>query len=175
MAKKSWAKQNDKVFAKCVKEYSEKLQQRIHQVCYEFALHVFEYISDTTFNEGDGNMPYYSGNMRDSTALGVYFNGSLTAYIPPSSATRAQRYDEEAITDIWGKVWISDVLATTQDYQKGLWVVLYSAVPYAMKIEEKGSKYWEPGWFSEGIVEKQLLPAFKIAFAREFPNIKLTV
>lgn len=175
MAKKGWAKQNDKVFAKGVKEYSEKLQKRIHEVCREFAFQVFRYVSDTFYNRGYGNMPYYTGNMRDSTALGVYFNGSLTAYIPPNEAEDPQNYAEEGLTDIWGKVWISDVLATTQDYQKGLWVVLYSAVPYAMKIEKEGSKYWEPGWFSEGIVEKQLLPAFKLAFAKEFPNIKLTV
>ena len=171
MAKKDWNKHNVKVFNSAIQEYNSKLEARINKVCYEFAFEVYQFISDTTFNQGDGNMPCYTGNMRDSTALAVYYNGSLTAYIPPSMARRSQYYQD--ITGIWGKVWIRDILANTNDYQTGIWVVLYSAVPYAIKVETFGSKYWSPGWFSEGIVEKQLLPAFKTEFAKQFPNITL--
>ena len=52
-----------------------------------------------------------------------------------------------------------------------LWVVLFSTTPYAFMIDKNGSKYWDAGFFSQRLVKEQLLPKFKTAFAKEFPNI----
>ena len=171
MGKKSWTSHNNKVFNKVMEEKKIELSNRIHNVLRELANKVFTYIADTTPNRGDGNMPYYTGNMRDSTGLGVYYNGVLSTFIPPRVAETHQTYRERGYDEIWGFDYIRSVLSNTQDFNKGIWVVLYSTVPYALKIETKGSKYWDKGWFSEGIVDKELLPAFKTEFAKEFPNI----
>lgn len=171
MAKKSWISHNSKVFYRVMEGKKVELSKRIHNVLRELANQVYTYIADTTYNRGGGNMPYYTGNMRDSTGLGVYYNGALSTFIPPRDAQVAQTYVEKDYDEIWGFDYIRSALSNAQDFNKGIWVVLYSTVPYAVKIETKGSKYWDKGWFSEGIVDKKLLPAFKTAFAKEFPNI----
>ena len=41
--------------------------------------------------------------------------------------------------DIWGHQYLSDALeaASKEDYSKGIWIVLFSAVPYAFYIEDR--------------------------------------
>ncbi|MBO5874438.1 MAG: hypothetical protein J6Q35_05355 [Rikenellaceae bacterium] len=174
MSKKSWVAHNNRVFKKGIDAYVLAIKSGIRDVMQEAARLMHEYISDTAFNQGDGNMPFYSGNLSDSTGLGVYIDGILTSYIPPKRATSTQRsgFNHTNIYNIDGNQYIRDALQdASTEYSKGLWVVLFSTTPYAFMIDENGSKYWDAGFFSQRLVKEQLLPKFKTAFAKEFPNI----
>lgn len=166
---KSWVGHNNKVFKKAMDAYASIIKVGIRDVMQDVARQMHEYISDTTYNQGGGNMPYYTGNLSDGTGLGVYIDGALTAYIPPQRASVEQT--NNGVTE-WGYQDIREALSfASSEYAKGLWVVLFSTTSYAFKVDDRGSKYWEAGFFSQGLVEQQLLPKFKTAFAREFPNI----
>ena len=171
MAKKSWQAHNKKLFSKGMTAYATIIKANIRDIMQDVARQMHEYISETTFNQGDGNMPYYTGNLSDSTGLGVYIDGALTAYIPPQRAMISQSNgDSDPV--IWGYQDVRDTLSfASSEFSKGLWVVLFSTTSYAFRVDEQGSKYWNEGFFSIGLVEQQLLPKFKTAFAQAFPSI----
>ena len=171
---KSWVGHNNKAFKKAMNEKKAELEKRVLGVLTFVARQIFEGVADTTYNQGDGYMPYFTGNLRDSTGLGIYYNGALDTLIPPKNAEQPQNYFQVGHWefDIWGFQFIREALDATSDFNKGIWVALYSTAPYAKYTDDNGTiKYWDAGWFSENIVQRRMLPMFKTAFAREFPNI----
>lgn len=166
MAKKGWEKHNQDVFKKALAEHRNALEKRLTNVFYALAESVKMYIEEA------GNLPYFSGNLADSTGVGVYQNGVLRAFAPIQRASMPQMYRNEFV---WGSPLLERALGEgTSKFPKGIWVVLYSTVPYAVKVDTQGTKNHLEGYFSERLVE-DMLNQFKLAFAREFPNIKLTV
>lgn len=170
---KSWVGHNNKVFKKAMDAYRADIEKKVVGVMESVARNIFEDVSNTSYNQGDDYMPFYTGNLRDSTGLGIYYNGALSTLIPPRVADNPQNYWQigHFYFDLWGFTFIREALAEANSFNKGIWVVLYSTMPYAKYIDENGSPYWDAGWFSENIVQGHLLPNFKTAFAREFPNI----
>lgn len=166
MAKKGWVKHNDDVFKKGLAEYRISLEKRLTNVFYALAESVKMYIEDS------GNLPFFTGNLADGTGVGVYQNGVLKAFAPMQKASMPQMYRNQFV---WGTPLLQRALGEgTNRFSKGIWVVLYSSVPYAVKVDSQGTKNHAGGYFSEGLVE-YMLNQFKLTFAREFPNIKLTV
>lgn len=173
MAKKSWMSHNNKVFKDALKNHHNDIKRSIDVVLQEVAQEMQAYIGATTYNQGDGNMPFYSGNLSDSTGLGIYIDGRLRAFAPPQRATHPQSmgWNYTNVYGIWGHQELANALSeASTTYSNGLWVVLFSAMPYAIKINE-GTRYWDKGYFDEVLVKSELLPAFKNAFTKEFPNI----
>lgn len=98
-------------------------------------------IIDGSFPMPDGSeqFPVHSANLHDSTGVGVYCDGRLTSYFPTRLASGKQSYDNR-------KFWGSDELRRAltlgvTTYPRGVWIVLYSAVPYAYDIDASGSKW----------------------------------
>lgn len=170
---KSWVGHNKKVFQKAIEEYKNDIEKKVLKVLTTVAREMLVDIADAQYNQGDGYMPFYSGNLRDSTGLGVYHDGALDTFIPPKVAEHPQNYWQigHYEFDLWGFSFIQEALSEANNFNKGIWVVLYSTIPYAKYIDDNGSKYWDTGWFSDNIVQKELLPKLKTAFAQEFPSI----
>lgn len=166
---KNWVAHNEKIFEQLIQEAAAEIEVRVKTLLSSFAYGVYDMISSTTRNTGDGNLPFYSGNLRDGTGVGLYYEGALIKLIPPKRATRTQSC--KGYRRISGSAFIQQALADTSAYPTGLWVVLYSTVPYAVQIEQFGSKYWNSGWFEEGLVKGKLLPEFKTKFAKAFPEL----
>lgn len=87
-----------------------------------------------SYIDSQAEIPEYSGNLRDATGVGVYVNGTLSAYVPTKSATRLQKsgfhYRNEYGID--GSDYLKHALAdASSDFSTGIWIVLFSAVPYA--------------------------------------------
>ena len=169
---KSWVGHNNKVFQKAIAEHRKSLEQQLHSFLRKLAEEVKLLIE--AYAE-DYYLPYYSGNLVDGTGVGVYFNGALSAYVPPKSAIFPQTMG--TIKNIWGAEYLQDALNdATNEYSKGIWVVLFSTVPYAFRVNEEGTTTYDgmesfpDGFFSEGLVE-EMLARFEVGFAREFPNI----
>lgn len=166
MAKNGWAKHNQDVFKKALEEHRNALEKRMANVFHELAEGVIGIINASDFK------PMYTANLADSTGLGVYFNGMLKEYVPLPRANEPQEYNGALV---WGQDSLEQALfEASQTYTSGIWVVLFSAVPYAFKVDKEGTTRTVEGYFSQELVP-DMLNQFKLTFAREFPNIKLTV
>ena len=137
---KSWVGHNNKVFQKALDAYKADIEKKVLGVMESVARNIFEDVSNTFYNQGDDYMPYYTGNLRDSTGLGIYYNGALSVLIPPRVADKAQNYWQigHFYYDLWGFTFIREALAEANSFNKGIWVVLYSTMPYAKYVDENG-------------------------------------
>lgn len=102
-----------------------------------------------SYSEGYGQIPVKTGNLRDSTGVGVYYNGSLRKFSPSQIATVSR-------DGLWGSQQLSKALnLASSSYNTGLWIVIFSTMPYAMKIDNR------VGYFSEGLRD-DLLNSLKV-------------
>jgi hypothetical protein len=92
---------------------------------------------------GNVDFPISLGHMRDSTGMGVYIDGALRSFTPtPAVGTpeEPQRYKERK--DIVGVEELKKALTLgATAYNSGIWVVLFSAVPYALQVNTEGSPW----------------------------------
>ena len=134
-SKAGWMKSNQKLIERRIDEVGNNSLARLLNVLYTVAQDVMEYIDSQKV------IPIYTGNLKDATGIGVYQNGVLKKYVPSRIATVPQssgfHYKNEY--DIWGHQYLSDALeaASKEGYSKGIWIVLFSAVPYAFYIEDR--------------------------------------
>lgn len=169
---KSWVGHNNKVFRKAIAEHRAKLEKKLISVLDDLANEIVDYIE--AFSEIE-SMPYYTANLADSTGVGVYLDGTLMVYMPTQKATEPQEYNGNE--NVWGTEYLYDALVAGQaDFNRGTWVVLFSSVPYAVKVDDFGTTHRDgststpAGYFSDRLTS-EMLENFKTAFAREFPNI----
>lgn len=84
--------------------------------------------------EKDARIPEYSSNLRDATGVGVYVNGALTSYVPTKKATKKQKsgfhYRNEYGID-GSEYLLQAISSAATSFSRGIWIVLFSAVPYA--------------------------------------------
>ena len=174
---KKWQAQNAKVFKSLLNKHCEELEKRFTNVFHELAMGVKIYI------ESLEDLPVDTGNLADGTGVGVYFNGMLKEYTPTPIAKEPQYHDGDLV---WGKNYLQDALtyASMEEFSTGVWVVLFSAIPYATRVDKEGTfkqsesgepkVSTEPGFFSK-ILVSDMLSQFKTAFAKQFPNIRLSI
>ena len=134
-SKAGWIKANQKLIERKIDEVGNGALNRLLNVLYTAAQDVMDYIDSQKV------IPIYTGNLKDATGIGVYRNGVLKRYVPSQIATRPQSsgFHHRNVYDIWGHQYLSDALeaASKEDYSKGIWIVLFSAVPYAFFIEAR--------------------------------------
>ena len=134
-SKAGWMKANNKVVGNKINDFFDKATEALLKEIYKVAEDVMEYIDSQKV------IPIYTGNLKDATGIGVYHNGVLKSYVPSQIATRPQSsgFHHKNVYDIWGHQYLSDALeaASKEDYSKGIWIVLFSAVPYAFYIEDR--------------------------------------
>lgn len=166
MAKKGWNKHNQELFKILLGQHLQGIEIRLNTVLQDVAESIRVYIEDLH------NLPIFTGNLADSTGVGIYNNGTLSAFAPIQRANMPQMYRNEFV---WGNSLLDKALADgSYKYSKGLWIVLYSTVPYAVKVDTKGTKKTEAGYFSTRL-KQDMLSQFKITFAKQFPNITLPI
>ena len=134
-SKEGWMRSNQKLIERRIDEVGNNSLARLLNVLYTVAQDVMEYIDSQKV------IPIYTGNLKDATGIGVYRNGVLERYVPSQIATRPQSsgFHHRNEYDIWGHQYLSDALeaASKEEYGKGIWIVLFSAVPYAFYIEDR--------------------------------------
>lgn len=146
---------NKKIVENKLRKSTESIEERITKVLTMVAQEIVLYI------EGARQIPVYTGNLQDSTGVGVYRNGVLRSYMPTQTATVAQEY---AYRPIWGTEELAKALNVgATEFSKGIWIVLFSAVPYAWFIDDKYN------FFEDGVA-KELLNTFYSYMKTEFPN-----
>lgn len=103
------------------------------------------------FDANDEQYPVWTGNLADATGIGIYADGVLSSYIP---IKRADRPQENGIgEEVWGTEELTDALSrASSKFSKGLWLVVFSTMDYARRIETKGSpKDRGKGFFTQFI------------------------
>lgn len=78
----------------------------------------------------EDSIPYDTGNLMDSTGIGIYVNGVLHDFRYENQATRPQTYHGKKV---WGKETLQKAFSLGASmYRDGVWIVLFSTVPYAL-------------------------------------------
>ncbi len=89
---------------------------------------------------GTAQFPVYTSNLHDATGVGVYSDGALAMFLPTKRAIKSQR-SGNASGAFFGSALLEEAMtAATTQYSQNIWIVLFSAVPYAYMINTTGSK-----------------------------------
>lgn len=132
--------QNRAVFSDGLKRFIEQqIKPKLLAMCKDVAQTIVNVIDGNfTPPNGTNQFPVWSSNLHDATGVGVYCDGVLSSFTPTARATTAQI--DESITGIFGSKFLQQALANAAtQFNSGLWIVLFSSVPYAYKVNTSGS------------------------------------
>lgn len=97
---------------------------------------------DNGFNKDSDDYPQWTANLHDATGVAVYVDGVARRFIPTKRATELQRSGFDGVNHrgIDGNAFLQQAIteASTR-FAKGIWFVIFSAVPYAYHINVSGS------------------------------------
>lgn len=164
---KKWMPHNlDVIKKKCRRFLQVEKKPELVAVLKNAAQAVLHYIEEMT------SLPQYTGNLHDATGIGIYVDGQLFEYAPTKIATKYQssgfHYRNEYKID--GNLYLQSALKdAATDFSDGIWIVVFSAVPYAFYIQERPEKY-----FSE-ISEKLLNEIYQGLVPLKNKNIPLWI
>lgn len=148
---KSWISHNKEVLRGGIRQHVKNIiKPDLAQYLNNLARQLVDAIDTGAFS-----IPIYTGNLHDATGVGVYIDGTMTAFMPTKIATKKQGAGISSAggtsrSYIFGSEFLSESLheaATT--FSSGVWLVIFSAVPYAYKINTEGSPkgrgqgYWD--------------------------------
>ena len=143
---KNYASHNKMVFKSTLEDAKYRISRPLLTAkLRKIAVDMVDEIDGNLWNNDD-TFPIWTSNLHDSTGIAVYDYGAITSFIPPQYAERAQSYGYNGyIKDIWGSQYLKDFINESAGrFSKGIWIVLFSAVPYAGLVNAYGSP-WERG------------------------------
>ena len=140
---KNYASHNKMVFKSTLEDAKYRISRPLLTAkLRKIAVDMVDEIDGNLWNNDD-TFPIWTSNLHDSTGLAVYDYGAIASFIPPQYAAVAQKYGN--IQDIWGSQYLKDFInESAGKFSKGIWIVLFSAVPYAGLVNAYGSP-WERG------------------------------
>lgn len=145
---------NAKIFKFGLNDYADNvIRVKLEAMLRSVAERLVAYI-DGGFTPPHGNVqfPVDTGNLHDATGVGVYIDGRLSSYIPTAIAVRQQTNRGEIGID--GSINLKLALqAAVTRFAKGIWIVLFSTVSYAYKINAQGSSRGRGVGFFDGLGE----------------------
>lgn len=147
---------NSKGFSAGLRKFADGIKLKIADMLKSVAQTIVGVI-DGNFAppEGTEQFPIWSNNLHDATGIGVYVDGMLYSFIPTARATEAQ--SNGGTKGIFGSALLQQAItnASTQ-FGTGVWIVLFSSVPYAYKINMQGSKIGRGVGFFEALKQTLL-------------------
>lgn len=148
---------NRNVFSNGLTRFVEQqIKPKLLAMCKDVAQTIVDVIdSNFTLPKGSDEFPVWSSNLHDATGVGVYCDGVLSSFIPTTRATHAQTGG--GTKRIFGSTLLQSAItnASTQ-FSNGIWIVLFSPVPYAYKINTQGSSIGRDVGFFEALQETLL-------------------
>lgn len=162
---KDYTAHNLKVFKKGLKAYVREISDELMDKLAAVAERMVEMIDDSFAPidwGGNEDFPVWTANLHDATGVGVYRDGALTGYVPTKHARWKQ---SDGITDTRNIDGFEELQNAIQDgaleYGHGVWIVLFSAVPYAYRINEEGSPLGSGAGFFDKTAEGMLNEVLK--------------
>ena len=89
-----------------------------------------------------GLIPEYTANLHDATGCAVYTDGAISAFIPTKRAQKQGKSGFDGVNHygIDGSAFLQQAISeASTKFAKGVWFVVFSAVPYAYHIDAHGS------------------------------------
>lgn len=133
----SYAAHNSKVFKVGVEQYTERVIKAKLVAMLKSVAQALVGVIDGSFvmPKGSAQFPVDTANLHDATGVGVYVDGAIQHFIPTARAIKAQS------KGILGSTLLQSAISNgATQFSKGIWIVLFSSVPYASLINTKGSK-----------------------------------
>ena len=134
-------RQNEAVIRVGVEAYLVKtIKPKIVSMLRDVAQRIVDTINGVP-PTGTITYPVLTGNMLDATGVAIYDDGATISYLPTKRATKTTHTGlGGGVKDIDGSLCLQDAIVKGQTtYADGLWIVLFSATPYAFHIDEAGS------------------------------------
>lgn len=94
--------------------------------------------------QGTEQFPVFTANLHDATGVGVYSDGQIQYFVPTKRAADVQQYGNPPQFFYGSELLQQAISNAATKFSKGVWIVLFSTVPYAWSINEYGSS-WERG------------------------------
>ena len=140
---KNYASHNKMVFKSTLEDAKYRISRPLLTAkLRKIAVDMVDEIDDSIW-VNDDTFPKWTSNLHDSTGIAVYDYGAITSFIPPQYANEPQEYED--IQNIWGSQYLKDFInENAGKFSQGIWIVLFSAVPYAGLVNAYGSP-WERG------------------------------
>lgn len=106
---------------------------------------------------GNVDFPVWYGQLHDSTGVAIYAGGAMLKFLPTKKALDSQPQSAAGVSHIIGMEWLNKAMAEAKGQcSKGLWIVLFSSVPYAAKINENGSIWGRGAHYFDRLSDKEL-------------------
>ena len=148
---------NSRVFKVGLNDYAERVVKAKLVAMLKSVAQTLVGVIDGSFVMPDGTtqFPVDTANLHDATGVGVYADGAIQHFIPTARATKAQSYG--GVKGIFGSPLLQAAISNgTTQFSKGIWIVLFSTVPYAYKINTQGSKIGRGAGFFEALKQTLL-------------------
>lgn len=133
---------NQAVLEAGLRDYYEKhIKPELISVLRSVASQMVEII-DGNFKlpAGTDNYPVYTGNLHDATGVGVYVDGKVISFLPTEYANSPQMNLETNEENIVGREELEQAIdEASATFSTGIWIVIFSAVSYAYKVNMVGS------------------------------------
>lgn len=142
---KDYTAHNRKVFSKGLKAFAKEISDELMDKLAVVAQRMVEMIDGNfapidveNYPSGNDEFPVWTANLHDATGVGVYRDGALTGYVPTKFAKWKQSDGDTKNIDGFEELQ-NAIQEGAAEYGQGIWIVLFSAVPYAYRINEEGS------------------------------------
>ena len=153
----NYSAHNNAVFKIGVNDYAQRIVKAQLISMLKSVAQTLVSIIDNGFAQGYGTeqFPVFTANLHDATGIGVYDNGSVIHFEPTARAAEPQSFGTN--NNIFGAPLLQAAITNgATQFSNGIWIVLYSTVPYAYKINEIGSKLHRGENFF-GVLKQELL------------------
>lgn len=148
---------NSKVFKVGLNDYAEHVIKAELVAMLKSVAQTLVGVIDGSFvmPKGTTQFPVDTANLHDATGVGVYADGAIQHFIPTAMATKAQ--SDGGVKGIFGSPLLQAAISNgATQFSKGIWIVLFSTVPYAYKINTQGSKIGRGVGFFEALKQTLL-------------------
>lgn len=164
-----WVTYNNSVITNSVKLLVAEVEKEILIALRGVADKMIEYIE----GEADVSIPIYTGNLHDATGVAVYANGKVEYLRVPNPKATKRQHTGPSMGDrrnISGHFFLMKSISEgTTVFNNGIWIVLFSAVPYAAHIDTLGSLlgrgkeyFWQAREEFTNMVMQSLTPVTRI-------------
>ena len=122
-----------------------------------------------------GLIPEYTANLHDATGCAVYADGAILAFIPTKRAQKLGKSGFDGVNHygIDGSAFLQQAISEASTrFAKGVWFVVFSAVPYAYHIDAHGSPLGRGQDFFKTIRGTAVNDI--LAGLRAMPNVEVT-
>lgn len=104
---------------------------------------------------GNSEFPVWRGHLNDATGVGLYVDGRTDYFMPVTREIKHQTSGKMPGVKIYGTQFLRQAITDTASrLPSGIWIVLFSAVPYAEDVNQWGSPIGRGmGFFDKSVSE----------------------